>query len=216
MERLIQNLGSSTRFAFFILSTSVLTPLLSYFVVRDFHRLKSALFALVPSDLRESLHRYLHDVDVNLKSVLRGQVIVVSVVTLLYTTGFVLVGLPAAVAVGMVTGVARFVPYLDVLLGGVLCFFILASTGAEPTLIWSVMGVFLAVQTLDGLVLTPRIIGRYSGLHPVLVILAILVFGDWFEIWGVLFALPLAAIVRVTAVHLLETYHTSRFFRHSA
>ena len=75
---------------------------------------------------------------------------------------------------------------------------------------------FLVIQMLDALLVTPRIMGQFSGLHPFLIILAVLCMADWFGFYGALLAIPLAAMARVTLMTLIRAYRRSSFFRNES
>lgn len=214
-ELLLNSIGNSTKFVASWAAASVLAPLFAFFVMRDFRRLMLKLLSLVPPDLRSVFLRFVHDVDHTLRAVLRGQILVISLLSTLYAVAFLLAGLPAGLVVGIITGLARLVPYLDLAVGGTLCFLILVTNAAPAATVVGVVIGFVLIQILDGLFLTPRIMGQFSGLHPFLIILSVLCFGDWFGFYGVLLAIPLAAVGRVALNTLLEAYKESRFFRNS-
>lgn len=152
------------------------------------------------------------ELDKKLKSVILGQFIVISVLCVLYSTFLFIAGLPSAIAVGILTGIARFVPYLDTIVGSFLCFFVLVTNSASNEVILTVCIAFLSVQCIDGLVITPRIMGKFSDLHPFLVLLSVICFGSWFGFYGVLLAIPAAAIGKVVVKILLDNYKKSNYF----
>lgn len=209
----IENLGHSTRFVFGWVIALILAPAFAFFVMRDFRRLMLRVLVLVPPDLRGQFLRFVRDVDHTLRAVLRGQILVITLLMSLYSTAFFLAGLPAGIVVGVVTGLARLVPYLDIVVGGSLSFLILVTNDSPASVVAGVLLGFVVIQLLDGLFLTPRIMGQFSGLHPFLIIIAVLCFGDWFGFYGVLLAIPLAAVARVTTLTLLEGYKRSQFYR---
>jgi len=209
----VEKLGHSTRFIFGWLIAVILAPAFAFFVMRDFRRLMLRALVLVPPDLRGHFLRFVRDVDHTLRAVLRGQILVISLLMTLYSTVFFLAGLPAGIVVGVLTGAARVVPYLDIVVGGSLSFLILVTNSSPPSVVLGVVAGFVAIQLFDGLFLTPRIMGQFSGLHPFVIIIAVLCFGDWFGFYGVLLAIPLAAVLRVTLLTLLEAYKRSQFYR---
>ncbi|MCA2958658.1 MAG: AI-2E family transporter [Silvanigrellales bacterium] len=209
----MEKLGHSTRFIFGWIIALILAPAFAFFVMRDFRRLMLRVLVLVPPDLRGHFLRFVRDVDHTLRAVLRGQILVITLLMTLYSTAFFLAGLPAGIVVGVVTGLSRLVPYLDIVVGGTLSFLILVTNGSPPSVVLGVTLGFAAIQLLDGLFLTPRIMGQFSGLHPFVIVISVLCFGDWFGFYGVLLAIPLAAVARVTTLTLLEGYKRSQFYR---
>ena len=214
-ENLFENLGHSTKFLLGWVLALVLAPAFAFFVMRDFRRLMFRLLVLVPPDLRHQVLRFSKRVDYTLRSVLRGQILVIASLMTLYSTAFFLCGLPAGILVGIVTGLVRIVPYMDLLVGGLTAFLIMASNAAPSSMYLAVLASFSAIQLFDGLVLTPRIMGSVSGLHPFLIILAVLCFGDWFGFYGVLSAIPLAAMGRIILEAILMRYRTSAFYKNA-
>ncbi len=212
-QTLLTKIGDSTRFLVSILLLVIFTPFFSYFFMRDFNRMHHKIFELIPIDLKPTFIEFTEQVDKKLRSVLRGQFIVIVTLCILYPSALLIAGLPTAIAVGVLTGLARLVPYMDILVGSFLCFFVLVTNSATTHLIFTVSLAFLVVQCLDGLFITPRIMGRFSGLHPSLVILAVLCFGDWFGFYGVLLAVPLAAVGKVSFNMMIKSYKESQFYK---
>jgi len=209
----MEKVGHSTRFILSWVIAVILAPAFAFFVMRDFRRLMLRVLVLVPPDLRSLFLRFTRDVDHTLRAVLRGQILVITLLMTLYSTAFFLAGLPAGIVVGIVTGLSRLVPYLDIIVGGTLSFLILMTNTSPPGVVFGVVLGFVCIQLIDGLFLTPRIMGTFSGLHPFVIIISVLCFGDWFGFYGVLLAIPLAAVSRVTLVTILETYKRSQFYR---
>jgi predicted PurR-regulated permease PerM len=208
-----ENLFLSTKFILSWLMTIILTPIFSFFVLRDFKKLIFRSISMVPPDLRTSFISFLRSLDLVLRGVLRGQIFVVLILSFLYTTAFVLCGLPAAVLVGICTGLARFIPYMDIVIGGTLASVLLITNNASNLQIIFVVCAFLFIQFLDVFFITPKIVGQYTGLPPLAIIIAILCFGDWLGFYGVLIAIPTAAVLRLLGEALISTYKHSQFFR---
>ncbi len=127
---------------------------------------------------------------------LRGQLLVMFSLAVLYSVGLAISGLKFAVAIGVVSGLVSFVPYLGFVFGIVLAFLTVAL---DPQL-WQIIGVILTfsiAQMIEGSILTPKLVGDRIGLHPVIVIFAIAAGGQLFGFFGILLALPAAAVVSV-------------------
>lgn len=208
-----ENITQQTRNVFSTLLLLILTPILTYFLMRDLFRLERFTLGLVPRDLRRSFVAVIHEVDLTLRSVVRGQLIIISLLSVLYSSAFALSGMRLGIAVGFVTGMVRIVPSMDVLIGGSLSILVLATYAAPIEVIIAVAFSFLAIQLLDIFFLTPRIMGQFAGIHPFVIILAVLCFADWFGFYGVLLAIPAAASLRVVLRMLVRSYHNSAFFR---
>jgi len=128
---------------------------------------------------------------------LRGQVLVMLALATIYSLGLALVGLKFAIAIGVVAGLVSFVPYLGFVFGIGLAGL---TVVLEPNPVWNLVGVvatFTIAQVIEGSILTPKLVGDRIGLHPVLVIFAIAAGGQLFGFFGILLALPAAAVLSV-------------------
>ncbi len=174
-----------------------LIPILTFYLFRDWDSIIAHLGALVPSSQRQTIFKLARDTDEILGAFLRGQLLVMFALALIYSLGLTLVGLKFAVAIGVVAGLVSFVPYLGFVFGIGLASLTVAL---EPNPLWHLVGVFVtftAAQMVEGTVLTPKLVGDRIGLHPVMVIFAIAAGGQLFVFFGILLALPAAAALSV-------------------
>jgi predicted PurR-regulated permease PerM len=143
---------------------------------------------------------------------LRGQVVVAGLLAVLYAAGFLVIGVDLAVGVGLLAGAMALVPYLgNVVALGAASMLCLLEFGIDMHLA-AVIGWYVVVQTLEGFVLTPRIVGHSVGLHPATVIVALLIGGDILGLLGLLIAVPAAAVVKVFVQEALAVYRGSALF----
>ncbi len=187
---------SGVRLATWILNL-VLVPVVTFYLLRDWDRILQYLAAFLPPRSRTSVVALAHETDRVLAAFLRGQISVMIVLALVYSTGLWLVGVDLALPIGLLAGLASFVPYLGFITG-------LLAAGAAAwlqfqnieVLAW-VGVVFASGQALESMVLTPYLVGGRIGLHPVAVIFAVMAGGQLFGFMGVLLALPAAATLAV-------------------
>lgn len=191
----------------------LLIPVLTFFFLKDRQRIAMALTSAVPLDLRTPLRRLLMKIDRTLRSVLKGQAIVAGLLGVLYVLGLSIVGVQSAVAIGVIAGICRVIPYMDVIVGGALSAIVLISNHASWGQLLSVALVFATVQAVDGILITPSVIGERIGLHPMVVVLSVIALGDWLGFWGVLLAVPVAAICKVVVEASFAYYRRSRTYR---
>lgn len=180
---------------------AVLTPVAAVFLLLDGPRWLAQLAQRLPLAWQPAWQAWLHDSHVLLGQFLRGQWRVMLALAVFYSVALRVVGLEVAVAIGVFTGLAVFVPYLGFGLGLVLG---LAAAGLQfgqwlPVL--AVALVFAVGQLLESFWLTPRWVGERIGLHPLGVLLAVLVAGHWLGVVGVLVALPATALLGVALTH---------------
>jgi predicted PurR-regulated permease PerM len=183
-----------------------LIPILTFYLLRDWDTILLKLAALVPSGQRSTVFYLAHETDDVLGAFLRGQILVMIALAVIYSVGLSLVGLEFAIAIGVVSGLVSFVPYLGFVFGIVLAGL---TVVLEPDPLWRLAGVvatFSIAQFVEGSFLTPKLVGDRIGLHPVVVIFAIAAGGQLFGFFGILLALPAAAVVSVLAKFAFQRY----------
>jgi predicted PurR-regulated permease PerM len=174
-----------------------LVPILTFYLLRDWDSLKKHVAAIVPESQRGTVHALARETDEVLGAFLRGQLLVMFALGIIYSVGLALTGIEFAIAIGVVAGLVSFVPYLGFVFGIALAMLVVAL---EPAPLWSIVGVFATftiAQLIEGTILTPKLVGDRIGLHPVLVIFAVVAGGQLFGFFGILLALPAAAILSV-------------------
>lgn len=189
-----------------------LIPFFVFFLLKDYRRIADGLWSVVPKDLIPPTRSATHRINVTLKSVLKGQATVAGILMVLYVIGLSIVGIQSAVIIGIVSGVCRIIPYLDVLVGAVLSTVVILSDFQGYGQVFGVVIVFLVVQAVDGAFITPHIIGDRVGLHPMAIIISVIAFGNWFGFWGVLLAVPIVAIAKAFYVAVKPYYLASSLY----
>ncbi|MHB8741887.1 MAG: AI-2E family transporter [Sulfuricaulis sp.] len=184
----------------------LLIPVVIFYLLLDWERLLARTLALVPSRQQAWVVRMARETDMVLGGFLRGQLLVMAALATVYAMGLTLVGLDLALPIGLLAGFMSFVPYLGFITGllvaGIASYM---QFHDSLSLLW-VAGVFLTGQVLESLWLTPRLVGKRIGLHPVAVIFAIMAGGQLYGFTGILLALPAAAVLKVWLGHLHEFY----------
>jgi predicted PurR-regulated permease PerM len=189
-----------------------LTLVFIFFMLRGFDRVITAVRDLVPPRYRDSVVARAREIDRAMSSFLRGQITVAMILAVLYTLGFLLVGVPLAVAVGLIAGLGNVIPFVGTAIGVVLATGLVLLENPGWTQLLAVWGVFAVVQALEGWVITPKIVGESLDLSPFVVIVAVMVFGELFGFVGVLVAVPLTAVLKILGSSLLAGYRDSAFF----
>jgi predicted PurR-regulated permease PerM len=183
-----------------------LVPILTFYLLRDWDTILQHLAALLPSAQRDTIVGLARETDDVLGGFLRGQLLVMVALAVIYSIGLQLVGVQFAVAIGVVSGLVSFVPYLGFIFGIVLAGLTVAL---EPEPLWQLVGVvatFSIAQALEGSLLTPKLVGDRIGLHPVLIIFAVAAGGQLFGFFGILLALPAAAVLSVLVRFAFHRY----------
>lgn len=197
-------IGGLAVLAFFI--NAMLVPVVLFFLLRDWNDLVERVDAMIPRHLHARARTILGEVDAVLAEFLRGQLIVMLVMSVYYATALAVADLEFALPIGIITGLLVIVPYIGAFTG------IMLGTVAAAMQFESLSGVawvwlaFGIGQVLEGMAITPMLVGKRIGLHPVAVIFALLAFGQVFGFFGVLLALPASAALLVALRHLRAAY----------
>lgn len=195
-----------------VLVSIVLVPVVLFYLLRDWDELLAHIADLIPRRYSVVVAKLARDADEMLGAFLRGQLLVMISLGVIYTFGLWLVGLKLALLVGALAGLVSFVPYLGFIVGIVAATVAMLAQTPELVpliLVWIVFGVG---QLLEGMVLTPWLVGDRIGLHPVVVIFAVLAGGQLFGFFGVLLALPVAAVAAVLLRYMHMRYTGSTLY----
>ena len=205
-KRLLRSLGLGGLALFALLANLLLVPVVLFYLLRDWNQLVASVERLVPRRIHGKVGAMAKEIDAVLAEWLRGQMLVVVLMSAYYVAALSLTGLEFALPIGVLTGLAVIVPYVGIVVGLILATAAaLMQFGDFTALLW----VWLAIgigQGLEGMALTPLIVGKRIGLHPVAVIFALLAFGQVFGFFGVLLALPASAALLVALRHLRAAY----------
>lgn len=206
-------LGRGIGSALTVLGYVVLTPVLTFYLLRDWNGIVERLRELVPPARRESWVGFAHEYDRLLARYLRGQITVAITIGVVTALGLWIAQFPYALLVGVVVTVFSVIPYLGLVLSLVPAVLIALVSGDPGLSLLKVAIVFAVAQGLEGSVVSPKIVGDSVGLHPVWVVLAIAVGGFYFGFVGLLLAVPGAVGVKLLAARGIERYRASDLFR---
>lgn len=183
------------------------------YLMHDYERLGQVAMDLVPPRYRKDIRAVLDELDEQMRTLLRGQFLVAIALAAIYTVGWYFSDLSFAVLLGLLTGIAYFIPYVGPAVGIAIVSIIAVLQGGDQ--FGRVLGVwmtFLVAVVIENVYLVPRILGRHTGLGPVAVLFAISVGGSLLGGLGILIALPAAVAVKVIGGRVIEAYKTSSLF----
>ncbi|MCU0663568.1 MAG: AI-2E family transporter [Myxococcota bacterium] len=203
--------GGTFSVVFFFISL-LLFPLFVFFLLANYPAIVASMDDLVPVIHRSLVHKMVGEIDTGVSAFLHGQFTVMLVLATLYSVGYAIVGIPVAIGVGLMTGVLCFIPYVGAATGFLIALLLAALEFSGVGKIIGVMVVFGTVQLLDGVLITPRIMGGKLGLSPLWIILALMAGGELFGFLGVLLAVPTIAVLKVVVHHSLEHYRKTSFY----
>jgi len=194
------------------LANVVLIPVVLFYLLRDWDIMVAKIRKLLPRNIEPTVAGLVHECDEVLGAFVKGQLMVMLALGVIYSVGLWVVGVDLALLVGMIAGAASVVPYMGFFVGIVAAFIAAMVQFNDPTILIWVSLVFVIGQALEGMVLTPLMVGDKIGLHPVAVIFAIMAGGQLFGFIGILIALPVAAVIMVLLRHLHLGYKQSALY----
>jgi predicted PurR-regulated permease PerM len=195
-----------------LLSLIFVTPVVTFYLLRDWDRMVGRLRTMVPPDALPTVGRLAHDVDQALGGVIRGQGMVCLFLAIFYAVGLWLTGLRYGVVIGLLTGLFSFIPYIGMALGLCVGLVVALFQFQDWLMVAVVVAVFAAGQFIEGNFVTPRLVGSRIGVHPVWLIFAVLAGAALFGIVGALLAVPAAAVIGVFVRFGLERYRGSALY----
>lgn len=199
-----------------VLGYVALTPVLMYYLIRDWDGVTAAVTDLVPEARRETFLAFAGEVDDLVAGYLRGQITVALTIGTITGVGLAIVSFPYAVTLGLLVAIFSIVPYLGLILSLIPALVIALLSGSVLTSLLKVGVVYGIAQLLDGTVISPRIIGDSVGIHPVWVVLALSLGGFFLGFAGLLIGVPAAAVTKLLIVRGLARYKASEFYRGTA
>lgn len=193
----------------------ILVPVVTFYLLRDWDTLLNSIQHLFPRSIEPTITKLAKQCDEVLGAFLRGQFLVMICLGIIYGIGLTLIGLKLGIIIGLIAGLVSIVPYLGFIVGLITSLFAVMIQYGTMYSIIAVIIVFLIGQMLEGMILTPMLVGNRVGLHPVAVIFAILAGGSLFGFFGVLLAVPVASVIMVLLRYISHKYHKSEFYKHA-
>jgi len=209
----LKSLWSGGRALVSLFSLIVVTPVVAFYLIYDWHRMIATVDGWIPLQQRETVRQLAREVDAAIAGFVRGQSAVCLILGSFYAVALTLSGLNFGLLIGLISGLITFIPYVGSMTGLILALGVaVAQFWPEYSSILTVLGIFLVGQFLEGNLLAPKLVGESVGLHPVWLIFALLAFGYLFGFVGLLVAVPLAATIGVLVRFALHRYLESSLY----
>ncbi len=213
LSSLLSSLKLGGSVALVVVGNLVLIPVALFYLLMDWKRLVAKALELVPRRLQARFQSFTGESDQVLGQYLRGQLLVMMILAAYYSIGLAFFGLDLALPIGVFTGLAMFVPYVGFGIGLIMAVLAGLLQFASVKALVMVAVVYGSGQIIEGLFLTPRLVGERIGLHPLAVIFMLLAFGQLFGFVGVLIALPASAVLLVAIRRLRTGYLASQLYK---
>lgn len=194
------------------LASLLIVPVLAFYLLYDFDHMTAGARDLVPVRVRDQVVEVATEIDVMMGQFVRGQLLVMIAMAVLYGIAYTLVGVRLAVPIALVAGLLAFIPYVGsgsaLTMGLLMC--VVDWTGWTKVIL--VVVAYAVCQFLEGFVIIPRVVGNKVGLPAVWVLVALMIGGEVFGFLGVLLAVPVAAVAKIFVVRALAWYKTSHYY----
>ena len=179
-------------------------PFILFYLLRDGKQLNGYITKMLPISWRKDTSTVLSQVNEQLSSYVRGQLIVAGAVAIMFSIMFSVIGLKYAVLIGISAGFLNLIPYLGSFLAMIPALII--GLVAGPFMIVKVLIVFVIEQTIEGRFVSPLVLGSKLNIHPITILFVLLTSGKIFGFWGVLIGIPAYASAKVIVVYLFKWY----------
>ncbi|MFV3128012.1 AI-2E family transporter [Niveispirillum sp. KHB5.9] len=208
----VRNILTSSVAIIDILSVVFITPIVAFYLLRDWDRLVATVDGWLPRPHVDTIREQAREVDTTLAGFVRGQALVCLFLGVFYALGLTIAGLEFGLVIGLITGILSFIPFVGSLVGFSASVGLALFQFDEMWRVGVIMGIFFLGQAIEGNFLTPKLVGDRVGLHPVWVIFALMAGGALAGFVGVLVAVPVASIIGVLTRFCLRQYTQSSFY----
>ncbi|MDX1949141.1 MAG: AI-2E family transporter [Rickettsiales bacterium] len=208
----VQSIVTSSKAIFNFISIVIISPIVSFYLLRDWDLMVKKIDDLLPRTNLGIIRGELRKIDDTVSAYIRGQVTVCIIMAVVYSTTLSLIGLDYALAIGVMTGILTFIPYVGMSLGFILALMVSYFQFQDFDMTISVIAAFILGNLLEGYIITPKFVGEKVNLHPVWIIFALLAGGSIMGFTGVLIAIPSAAIIGVLVRSSISRYRKSSLY----
>jgi predicted PurR-regulated permease PerM len=180
----------------------ILGPILGFYILKDLDDIKKSIAMYLPASHRERILHWLKSIDTAMGRYIRSQLIVSFIIGMLTAAALYILRVDFALLIGVLAGITNIIPYFGPFIGALpaVAIALLRYPEKIPWVIFSI----IIIQQIESGIISPHIVGEHVGLHPITVIFSLLVGGTFFGIWGLVFAVPAAALVKLLLMPTLE------------
>lgn len=194
------------------LASFLIIPILTFYMLKDYHALNRTLMSLFPRRFVPDVEEISRRMSLVLGGLIRGQFLVCSLLAVFYTIALSALGVKLSLFLGVLGGGLNLIPFVGPLVAMLLALILGLIGGGGITLSAGIVGVFLVANLMDNTVLTPKVVGKQMGISPLTIILVLLAGGELLGFLGMLLALPVTAMVKVVGGYFLERYFESKYY----
>lgn len=212
LGQLLQGMLTSSLALFNLLSLVFITPVVAFFLLRDWRHIVARIDGWLPRPFAPTIRAQAAIVDATLAGYMRGQAMVCVLMATFYAVALSFAGLEFGLVLGLLVGLLIFIPVLGGAIGAGIAILLAITQFDSWSAVAIIAAIFLIGQAIEGNLLTPKLVGDRVNLHPVWIIFALLAFGNLFGLAGLLFAVPVAAVIGVLTRFALQRYLASPLY----
>ncbi len=212
---IVSNLFNSTIHALGTLVSVLLVPVLTFYMLKDYHLINASILKLMPRRHVPAVQEVSRRLALVLGGLIRGQFLVCAILATFYMIALTAVGMDLSLIIGILAGILNIIPFVGPLIALVFSILISVLGGKGLSLCAGIVGVFLVANLLDNTVLTPKIVGKKMGVSSLTVILVLIAGGELLGFLGMLLALPVTAMVKVLSGYMIEQYFSTPYYKSS-
>ena len=198
------NISSAVSIITMIVMTLLTAPFILFFMLKDGHQLRPYITKFVPETWQQSFSKLLYDINYAVASYIRGQITVAFWVGVMFTIGYIIIGLPYGLALAILAGFMNLIPYFGTPLA--LIPVIVISIMTSGSMLVKVLIVFAIEQTIETRILSPLVMGNKMQMHPVTTILLLIGASSVWGLWGVIFGIPIYAVLKIIVSRVYNYY----------
>ena len=198
------NISSAVSIITMIVMTLLTAPFILFFMLKDGHQLRPYITKFVPETWQQSFSKLLYDINYAVASYIRGQITVACWVGVMFTIGYIIIGLPYGLALAILAGFMNLIPYFGTPLA--LIPVIVISIMTSGSMLVKVLIVFAIEQTIETRILSPLVMGNKMQMHPVTTILLLIGASSVWGLWGVIFGIPIYAVLKIIVSRVYNYY----------
>jgi predicted PurR-regulated permease PerM len=178
----------------------IVIPVIVYYLLKEEGSLADGLMKLVPSEHKETLKNILEKTNLILKNYVEGQIVICSIIGIVTGLGLYLLGVKFYLVLGLIAAVTELIPIIGPIIGAIPT--IIIALLVSPALAVEVIVFYIVVQSIGAYILVPKLMGNKLDLHPLTILLGVLILGNLIGVWGIFFAAPIIAILKVLYLEL--------------
>jgi len=208
-----QRILSLIQEAFSLITQIIIVPLIAFFILKDGPKLKRDLIGLIPNKYFEMSLHMIYQTDQQIGKYIRGQLLDTMILSILYSLGFSLLGIPYYIVLGAFSAIANIIPYVGPIFSAIPPIIVLIIETNSFSQIPLLILLFVIIQIIEIIIIQPMVVAKSVNLHPLIVIFSVLAGGQMLGIIGMLFAVLLAGVIKVIILEIAwgyRNYHLGR------